>query len=145
MKKFSNFLELYAYRYKALLTGEPLDPEVQVNGVIYKLNGNNYEKTPKVYKALLTQSATNVPTATVLENTLGEIVWSRSSDGTYIGTLTGAFPENRTFAQITNNTSATNFYVINRINDNTIQIQTFGSSILADGLLNSTPIIIEIY
>jgi hypothetical protein len=45
----------------------------------------------KVYTALLTQSGTNAPIATVLENTLGNIVWSYSSVGSYQATLTGAF------------------------------------------------------
>lgn len=43
----------------------------------------------KVYTALLSQTGTNDPTATILENTLGEaIVWTRSSVGAYVGTLT---------------------------------------------------------
>lgn len=47
------------------------------------------------YTALLTQSGTDAPIATVLENTLGDIVWSRNSPGAYIGTLTGAFVPNK--------------------------------------------------
>lgn len=48
---------------------------------------------PKVYRALLTQSGTNAPVATVLENTLGGTpVWSRSGNGNYRITLAGAFP-----------------------------------------------------
>lgn len=47
----------------------------------------------KVYRALLTQTGTSDPTATVLENSLGgTLVWTRSSAGTYVATLTGAFP-----------------------------------------------------
>ena len=43
----------------------------------------------KVYTALLTQSGTNAPVATVLENTLGyDIVWSRLNAGGYIATAT---------------------------------------------------------
>lgn len=46
----------------------------------------------KVYRALLTQSGTDAPTATVLENTLGgTLVWTRDGAGTYLGTLAGAF------------------------------------------------------
>lgn len=43
----------------------------------------------KVYTALLTQSGTDAPVATVLENTLGDIVWTRDSVGIYRGTLNG--------------------------------------------------------
>lgn len=51
----------------------------------------------KVYKALLTQSGTNAPVATVLVNTLsGTPVWTRSSEGAYIATLTGEFTSGKT-------------------------------------------------
>ena len=47
----------------------------------------------KVYRALLTQTGTDAPVATVLENTLGgEVVWTRDDIGLYTGTLAGAFP-----------------------------------------------------
>lgn len=53
-----------------------------------------------VYTALLTQSGTDAPVATVLENTLGgTVVWSYLSTGSYIGTLTGAFTDNKTIVQ----------------------------------------------
>lgn len=53
---------------------------------------------PKVYRALLSQTGTNAPIATVLENTLGgEVVWSRVDTGIYSGVLAGAFTANRTF------------------------------------------------
>lgn len=52
----------------------------------------------KVYTALLTQSGTNDPVATVLENTLGgTVVWTYGSTGLYQATLTGAFPANKLF------------------------------------------------
>lgn len=51
----------------------------------------------EVYTALLTQTGTNAPVATVLENTLGgTVVWTRSLAGTYVGTLAGAFTANKT-------------------------------------------------
>lgn len=50
-----------------------------------------------VYTALLSQTGTNAPVATVLENTLGgTVVWSYSDVGLYIATLAGAFTENKT-------------------------------------------------
>lgn len=45
-----------------------------------------------VYTALLTQSGTDAPVATVLENTLGgAVAWSRYGAGVYRITKTGAF------------------------------------------------------
>lgn len=53
-------------------------------------------KPYKVYTALLTQSGTDAPVATVLENTLGgDVVWTRDGTGQYRGTLNGAFTFNK--------------------------------------------------
>lgn len=46
----------------------------------------------KVYRALLTQTGTDAPVATVLENSIGALVWTRNGGGTYIAGLVGAFP-----------------------------------------------------
>jgi hypothetical protein len=52
---------------------------------------------PKVYRALLTQTGTNAPVATVVHNSLGGIpVWTRNAAGEYLITLTGAFPVGKT-------------------------------------------------
>ena len=53
-----------------------------------------------VYTALLSQSGTSAPTATVLENTLGTVVWTRSEAGIYIGTFTGGFTLNKTWLAV---------------------------------------------
>ncbi len=51
----------------------------------------------KVYRALLTQTGTDAPVATVLENTLGgTVVWSYGGVGTYTATLANAFTANKT-------------------------------------------------
>lgn len=48
----------------------------------------SYEPPYKVYTALLTQSGTDAPVATVLENTLGTTVaWGYNNAGVYIATL----------------------------------------------------------
>jgi len=55
----------------------------------------------RVYRALLTQSGTNPPVATILENTLGGVpVWTRDSGGTYRITLAGVFLRDKTFLNI---------------------------------------------
>ena len=49
------------------------------------------------YVALLTQTGTDAPVATVLENTLGgTVVWARSEVGVYTATLADAFTANKT-------------------------------------------------
>lgn len=63
----------------------------------------------KVYTALLTQSGTNAPVATVLQNTLsGTITWSYSLVGSYQATLVGAFPSSKTFFYVTSEASYNN-------------------------------------
>ena len=50
---------------------------------------NEDVKPYKVYTAVLTQTGTNAPVATILENTFGEnIVWSYGGTGTYYATVT---------------------------------------------------------
>lgn len=56
----------------------------------------------KVYTALLTQTGTAAPVATVLENTLGGTpVWTRGGNGTFTITLSGAFPVDKTVTFLT--------------------------------------------
>lgn len=70
-------------------TGTVVTSNLTVSGTI---NG------VKVYRALLTQTGTNAPVATVLENNLGgTVVWARTTIGTYTATLTGAFTVNKTW------------------------------------------------
>ena len=52
----------------------------------------------KVYSAYLIQNGSNDPVVTVLQNTIGDIVWTRDSTGYYIGTLSGAFPGDKFWA-----------------------------------------------
>lgn len=51
----------------------------------------------KVYTALMSQSGTDDPVVIELENTIGEIVWTRNDVGFYVGTLTGAFTTDKTW------------------------------------------------
>ena len=51
----------------------------------------------KVYTALLTQSGTDAPVATVLENTLGgDVVWEYTNIGNYTATSNNLFTLNKT-------------------------------------------------
>jgi hypothetical protein len=62
------------------------------------------------YVALLTQAGTNAPTANVLNgndgNYLGDIIWTRVDVGNYIGTLNGAFTNNKTWFYPSGNSNA---------------------------------------
>jgi hypothetical protein len=103
----------------------------------------------KVYKALLTQSGTDAPVATVLQNTLNLTPSFRyDSPGFYLMEFPeGTFEEGKTIVLIQNNTifgkCFTSCYVA--AND-FIVIRTFDDSFTdVDGKLYKTSILIEVY
>jgi hypothetical protein len=107
----------------------------------------------KVYTALLSQSGTDAPTATVLENTIGNIVWSRVGEGLYRATLTGAFIEDKTTMSIgitsIGYSDMGQPFLVNgedfQPNFLVISTQNTIASLLADGFLGKTPIEIRVY
>jgi hypothetical protein len=118
------------------------------NGQVLQTNGSGTLSWfgAKKYVALLTQTGTSAPTATVLDNTLGgTLVWSYDGVGSYIGTLTGAFTSNKTAVLISGvyKGSASGL----RKTDNTVQITTTATSTNteANALLDSTTIEIKVY
>lgn len=98
-----------------------------------------HSNVPKVYKATLTQSATDAPVATVFENSFGAaLVWTRDGAGIYTLTLTGAFPSGKVFFPA-------NFYSvpwdggssvsIYRTSDNTLSLEVATDGVIpADGM-----------
>ena len=95
----------------------------------------------KVYTALLTQTGTNAPVATVLENTLGgEVVWSYEGAGDYSATLLGRFTVDRTYATVN---CPDNGYVaqIIRVNEDEVSLTINPSE---DTVSNTYPFTIEI-
>lgn len=116
------------------------------------LNGNLIGSlTKKIYKANLTQSGTNAPAATIFENTIGNIVWTRTGIGTYRGTLTGAFSLTRTWCEIAesafNNGVNYGTYIdvstVDYVLVQTIDQNTAGAPL--DDQLYNTSVLIEVY
>jgi len=99
------------------------------------------------YVAILTQSGTAAPTATVLENTLGgTVVWTREGVGFYVGTLVGAFVVDKTALYITSSRALTAGFFITRGSADTIEIQSGdydGTS--QDSYLDATTVEIRVY
>jgi hypothetical protein len=99
----------------------------------------------KKYIATVSQTGTADPTVTVLENTIGDIVWTRVAVGNYAGTLVGAFPDaDKTYVIVGQNNG--NFYNLgwNTIDD-LLLLSSDPASISTDGLLNNTTIEIRTY
>jgi hypothetical protein len=111
----------------------------------------------KYYTALITQSGTSAPTNPPLipttvkadPNYLGDIVWSRTSAGIYVGTLAGAFTGGHTICTITQGTDgpvAAAFFQFSRTDNNTVTLKSFNASgTLTDTLLNQASIEIRKY
>jgi outer membrane lipoprotein SlyB len=101
----------------------------------------------------LTQSGTDAPVATVLENTLGgTVVWTRDGAGNYTATLAGAFTDNKTLITTQNYWDISNYVAITifRNDSDTINVQstdvsTFSSPSMADSLISSVAIEILVY
>lgn len=103
----------------------------------------NYAK----YIANIFQSGTSDPSATVFENTIGDIVWTRLSTGFYAGTLSGAFSTaNGTYIML-NGTTNPGLVTAYWYNPNEIRIVTQDTSLsaLADDLLQYATIEIRTY
>jgi hypothetical protein len=66
----------------------------KINELVDVVNTNIYNY--KVYTAIISQSSTNAPTVySELENTIGDLVWSRNAQGRYYLTLADAFPNDK--------------------------------------------------
>ena len=85
------FLKKYANDSFEKLVNEIqwFDLPFRLKAIFSKLPSGGDSRPYKVYTALLTQSGTDAPVATVLENTLGyDIVWNRLNAGGYLATAT---------------------------------------------------------
>ena len=110
----------------------------KINELVNKAN------TYKVYTAILNQSGTSAPVATVLENTLGFIpTWSRLNTGAYKITA----PSNEfvnTFYTITR--AGDPYFLIYDLDASNIGVNSFNiSGVAQDQLLYNTRIEIRVY
>ena len=146
---FSSSVTATNFNGSATLTGTPTAPTATLGTNTTQIATTAFVQAIrpyKVYTALLTQTGTSAPTATVLENTLGAtIVWTRSNVGIYVGTLSGVFTANKTY---TSNTfgSFSGFAQFSSSSVNTVNINSTNSSgSLTDGLINGNSIEIRVY
>jgi len=135
---------------KVILNTSPVSSTGNYEELTRNTSTGEVEKSPiKKYTALISQTGTGAPTVTVLgSNTVGTIVWTRSTSGFYFGTLSGAFPAGKTFFTITPSSSSAS-YAMFRNTDNQIVIRTQDNSTVpftdADDKLFSNSIRIEVY
>ena len=116
--------------------------DLTVTGTI---NGDVVVNSAK-YIATISQVGTADPTVTVLENTLGDIVWARAAGGRYQGTLTGAFPDQDKTYLMVSNTAIDTYIRIFWVSANVVEVRTLDfTNTLQDGRLSYNTIEIRTY
>lgn len=102
----------------------------------------------KEYVVIIRQSDFDPPNlSSSLTNTLGDITWSRISEGEYRGTLVAAFPNRKVFFtfNLDASVSHSSYITFSRGDDNYITVSTKTSSdIMSDGIFNGY-LIIRVY
>jgi hypothetical protein len=102
----------------------------------------------KIYKAKISQSGSNIPTSTILKNTIGNIVFTYIEAGIYQATLTGAFTSNKTFGFIEYSKDIINKHSASIKFDDSVDyfvIDTAINNVESDGVLNNYSLYIEVY
>ena len=82
----------------------------------------------KVYTALFSQNSTSNPTVVILENTLGTVTFTRSSNGVYIVNSSGLFTADKTFVIMGAGVNANVTNAITLMDSSTFYIVTKESS-----------------
>lgn len=101
------------------------------------------QASTNVYRATLTGANDVDPTVNVARNTLSAaIVWARTGEGVYTGTLTGAFTANKTNIQVTPG-SAIIFSAV-RTSANVITLSTFDNAGVAADFIGALDVAITV-
>lgn len=107
---------------------------------------SNALPTYSKYIALISQTGTNDPTLSILENDLGDLVFTRAAIGRYEATLTGAFPTQGQVYLMVSNSQVDTYLRIFWTSTDTIEIRTLDfMNTLTDGLLDYNTLEIRVY
>ena len=107
---------------------------------------SNALPTYSKYIALISQTGTNDPTLSILENDLGDLVFTRAAIGRYEATLTGAFPTQGQVYLMVSNSQVDTYLRIFWTSMDTIEIRTLDfTNTLTDGLLDYNTLEIRVY
>lgn len=143
--------ELTAHPTGLLGDDDLIEVSYYAGGVYYsrKMTGAELKDSSSkglIYKALLTQSGTNAPTAEVLQNTLGGVpTFGYTSTGVFTMSLTGAFTDNETHVMF-NAGGKNGFGRAWRVDNDTIRIESYNTSfVLTNSILEDTALTIEVF
>ena len=117
------------------------ESNISYNNGIKSYNNITYKK----YVALLKQTGTTAPVATIIENTLTDLItWTYNGVGNYTGTLTSEFTQYKTL--IFHNNTAQGFTYVNWQNEDEIDVETWDTTgASANGQLDYMTIEIRVY
>ena len=124
-----------------------MDLPFRLKAIFSKLPSSGGDSRPyKVYTALLTQTGTDAPVATVLENTLGDIVWAYHAEGYYSATSVGLFTNNKTSIHhsLNRTTNSANFLAFFVADSDTIEMSSTDDLTVFKEAQMTTPSLIEI-
>ena len=121
------------------------DNALRVN--ITNLTGGTVEPAKKVYKALLTQEGTDIPVATILENTLGEVPTFTYDDvGLYYLNITGGTFAETSMAISYGSGQGPNETFVGYFSDiNQLGLESANSGSYGNDIFYNTLITIEVY
>ena len=130
------------------IDGTEVFPIVQA-GETKKLSTSGLLQRPyKVYSVSMTQTYPSDPIVThEFENNIGNIIWTRNSNGDYTGDLVGGFIGYMPKIQIVSGMSSDQYIVlIEKISDDQILMQTYHTDLqMYDNGLTDTFIEIRVY
>lgn len=101
----------------------------------------------KVYRAFLNQTGTNAPVPTIVgTNTIGTLVWARSTTGIYTATLVNGFVGNVTMITgAAGPGSLPTRFGFTKNSSDTITINVYSNNVSVDGFLTDQYIEIRVY
>jgi len=141
--------ELTAHSTGNLAATDLIEVSEDLGGGLFgsrKLTGLQLRNGIKTYKAILTQTGTSAPTATVFINTLsGTPTFSYIGVGSYELTLNSEFTANKVTVS-TNNFVSGGLVKVFRKDADDIAIQTFNTALAStNAVLSETLILIEVH
>lgn len=135
-----------------LIADELIPYKLIYNKTLNKLriyNGTTWiDTTPyKKYTVIISQSSTSEPTVEILENNIGNIIWTYGGIGYYYGDLSGAFVNNKTFFILQNSLGAgADIIKIGTISNNRIMLTVTNiNGVNIDGVLIKASLEIRVY
>lgn len=118
-------------------------------GIIYNRAGStvtiNGEPVKAKYRATLTQAGATNPTPTILVNTIGALTVTRTGTGTYEIGSSALFTADKTSVLVGQTINPQEQVRYFRKTTSIVEIKTYNTGVLTDGILRETALSIEIF